>query len=237
MSSGTSIQEEDSRSGKPEDEPSAPEPDINRIDNYQLPTPPPRCNNESGDYSDAMSVDSHHSALRRRRHQRGGRKKKKRSERVQSVSEFEIPRSGQTQEQTQSDPLEDTNASDSEDYDAEEWQKAKTCRPSTSGKKRSPRETPKADTDIKVFNLERAESSGDSRPLGISVERPKSKEKAKKGTTKNREDSEDEDEISDKKKPISIRLDLNLELEIVLRAKIKGDITITFLWVCDYKLA
>lgn len=34
---------------------------------------------------------------------------------------------------------------------------------------------------------------------------------------------------SKKAKPFSIRLDLNLELEILLRAKIKGEVTITFL--------
>jgi len=34
---------------------------------------------------------------------------------------------------------------------------------------------------------------------------------------------------STKAKPVAIRLDLNLELEILLRAKVKGDITITFL--------
>lgn len=45
------------------------------------------------------------------------------------------------------------------------------------------------------------------------------------------EESEEEEEGEKPKaqKPMSIRLDLNLELEIFLRAKIKGDVTITFL--------
>ena len=233
MSNGTFINGKENPSGKSEDQPSVPEHKTNGNDNNQLPTPPTRSENESDDYSDAVSADSKRLTSRRRRFKRGGRKKK--VEQVRSVSEFEIPGSGQRQEKdAQSEPLEDANTSGNEDYDAEEWERAKISRHSRSDQERSPRSAPKENTGIKVFNLERADSSRGARPLGISVERPKSKGKAKEDTGKkskdsDEEDSEAEDDKSDKKKPVSIRLDLNLELEIVLKAKIKGDITITFL--------
>lgn len=52
------------------------------------------------------------------------------------------------------------------------------------------------------------------------------------GDTVESEESEEEEQKQEepkKQKPFAIRLDLNLELEIFLRAKIKGDVTITFL--------
>jgi len=106
------------------------------------------------------------------------------------------------------------------------------------------------ETGFKAFNLKRAQSSGGRRPFGLSVDRGESKEerskkskkkkkKKKKKKSKRTEEDSDEDEDSDsssssdeepaERKPLSIRLDLNLELEIFLRAKVKGDITITFL--------
>jgi hypothetical protein len=211
---------------------SAPGPEINGND--QIPTPP-TSNNVPSNYSDVASVNSQHSTSQRRRNQRGGRKKK--SKRLQSVSKFEIPR-GQTQEHdAQAEPEWKDGNSDSDDYGAEELQKARSSRPASAKKKRSPSTTPKADSGIRAFNLKRAESSGGGRPIGVTVERPKLKSKVKKKKKKtersseesSEEDKSEEEEETEKKKSLSIRFDLNLELEIFLKAKIKGDVTVTFL--------
>lgn len=113
----------------------------------------------------------------------------------------------------------------------------------------------KSPTGIKSFNVKRAKSSG-GRPFGVSVgtkskkpekaaaakkkkkkPKKKSKKKAKKedddeeeeSESSSEEDSDEEEEDPDAQKPVSIRLDLNLMVEIFLKAKIKGDVTITFL--------
>ncbi|KAG9243274.1 hypothetical protein BJ878DRAFT_125854 [Calycina marina] len=71
--------------------------------------------------------------------------------------------------------------------------------------------------------------------------RKSSKKKQSKKRSQREEESSDESSPSDssdssgdekeepKRKPVQIRLDLNLELEVLFKAKIKGDITITFL--------
>lgn len=98
------------------------------------------------------------------------------------------------------------------------------------------------ETGIKAFNLKRAEGSG-GRPIGVraqptSKKSTKSSKKPKQSKKKSRKasvESESEEEGSvdsfeeQKQKPMSIRLDLNLMVEIFLKAKIKGDVTITFL--------
>jgi hypothetical protein len=95
-----------------------------------------------------------------------------------------------------------------------------------------------------------------ARPFGITLEKLKSTQSATEGATKKRRaradqvekkshgeerenwesESEEDEEEPQQQKPekeerecVSIRLDLNLELEIFLKAKIKGDVTITFL--------
>ncbi|KUJ07576.1 uncharacterized protein LY89DRAFT_358474 [Mollisia scopiformis] len=98
------------------------------------------------------------------------------------------------------------------------------------------------ETGIKAFNLKRAEASG-GRPIGVratpntsgkkSTDSKKSKKTKKSRKAKVESDSEEEgsdDSFEEQKqKPMSIRLDLNLMVEIFLKAKIKGDVTITFL--------
>lgn len=110
----------------------------------------------------------------------------------------------------------------------------------------------RAGTGISSFGVKRAKEGP---PIGIHVDRGdepvastqrKGKGKAPAPKTKGGKcrkcDAEVEDEESGEeepegiqeeaappRKPVQIRLDLNLELEILLRAKIKGDITITFL--------
>ncbi|PMD14483.1 hypothetical protein NA56DRAFT_650808 [Hyaloscypha hepaticicola] len=98
------------------------------------------------------------------------------------------------------------------------------------------------ETGIRAFNLKRAaESAG--RPVSVRAEKKKSKKKEKEKAKKKKkkrepevdetdESSSDEDEEEEtEKKPagMAIRLDLNLIVEIFLKAKIQGDVTITFL--------
>jgi hypothetical protein len=185
------------------------------------------------DYSDVPSSDHQDSSKQRRKHQRGGRKKK--SEDLQSVSESHLP------------------AEDNEEsYEEEERETPQPAKPKLKHRDSKP----PFDTGIRAFNLKRAESSG-GRPFGISVGDKKSKSKSKtksksKASSRRRkqkerereeekehwesdsneegtESEEEEEEKPQQQKPFSIRLDLNLELEIFLRAKIKGDVTITFL--------
>ncbi|KAH8586765.1 hypothetical protein B0O99DRAFT_695175 [Bisporella sp. PMI_857] len=99
-----------------------------------------------------------------------------------------------------------------------------------------------------LFNLKRGNKPGP--PIGVYVDRPdepkskkskkkkKSKRKSKKSKSAQGEESSsssssgssDEEEEEEKpRKPVQIRLDLNLDLEILFKAKIKGDVTITFL--------
>jgi hypothetical protein len=183
------------------------------------------------DYSDVPSSDHQDSSKQRRKHQRGGRKKK--SEELQSVSESHLP------------------AEDNEESYDEERETPQPAKPKLKHRDSKP----PFDTGIRAFNLKRAESSG-GRPFGISVgdkkskNKPKTKSKSKTSsrrrkqkepereeekehweseTNEESESEEEEEEKPQQQKPFSIRLDLNLELEIFLRAKIKGDVTITFL--------
>jgi len=229
-SNSSSNQMEEKRPPNADNERSAPGREISRNN----PIPTPRSNNGPSDYSDVASEDSQRSISQRRRNKRGGRKKKEKAER-----QFKISR-GQRQEQAaQAEPKWTDGNTDSENYYPEELQKASSPQPSSSKKKRSTSTTPKADTSIRAFDLKRGESSGGGRPVGVTVERPNSKSKANKKENEQRsenscdENSEEgeslEEEKTEKTKSISIRFDLNLELEIFLRAKIKGDITMTFL--------
>ena len=212
--------------------------------NNQPPTPP-RSTNTLCDYSDVESVDSQRSP-RRRRH-RGGRKKRERKLQsvLQSTSEFEIPKTTRQEPETQTDADSVGSIHPPEEYDEEELQKARLSRASGSTRERSSTKDSQKDTRIKAFSVTRPESSS-RRPVGITIERPKQVEEARHegdgpSTTKGEEKPggrKEEEEHKEKtetetetetRKPVSIRLDLNLEVEILLRAKIKGDITITFL--------
>lgn len=211
------------------------------------PTPPTSINADC-DYSDVASVDSQNSRSPRRRYRRGGRRGRK-GGKLQSVSEFELPKDAPSEQQV---GVTDTESKEEaplhEDYDAEELRRARSSRPSNSNTKRSPKTAKKSDTGIRAFNMTRAESSGGKRPVGITIERPKStgkpkgkgkdkakkKEKKKMDTTPVDEDEREDDENdgeteTETRNPVSIRFDLNLEVEIFLRAKIKGEVTVTFL--------
>jgi len=182
------------------------------------------------DYSDVASVHSEDEASDRRKYPRGGRKKATTKSRIPPVPESQIARDPEHREElkageteTQQGPCPECAA-----------RKQKT----EAEKKPTPFET-----GIRAFNLKKAASSG-GRPVGVrttSSESKKSKKKsAKKKTTKKKKpepevkESESEEESSseeeeEERKPMSIKLDLNLVIEIFLKAKIQGDVTITFL--------
>lgn len=80
------------------------------------------------------------------------------------------------------------------------------------------------DTGIRAFNIRRLRGEGP--PVGISIDRGEGAEGAKKNADGK---GDGEKEKADKPKPVSIRLDINLEIEVFLKAKIQGDVTITFL--------
>ncbi|KFZ14751.1 hypothetical protein V502_05920 [Pseudogymnoascus sp. VKM F-4520 (FW-2644)] len=82
------------------------------------------------------------------------------------------------------------------------------------------------DTGIRAFNIRRLQG-GEGPPIGISIDRGEDADGAKKKSAD--EKREGEGEKAEKPKPISIRLDINLEVEVFLKAKIQGDVTITFL--------
>jgi len=244
--SGNAPEDARSPSAETETEQAAAQPP-NRS-NHQLPTPP-RSSNASYDHSDAASMDSQNTTASRQRYKRGGRKKKKKKGgKLQSVSEFELPKGAQRQEQETSPGVEsrDDNApypeddDEARDYDAEELRKARSSRPAAPSKERAPgKATKEGGTGIRAFNIARAEGSGGGQPVGITIERPKSKDKTKGKGKENKKASggkgggegegQDGETETETRKPVSIRLDLNLEIEIFLRAKIQGDVTITFL--------
>jgi hypothetical protein len=197
------------------------------------------------DYSD---VASQQSQSERRKHRRGGRKKKGKP---QATGESRIPwseRNGRLQPGSEGHvaPQKEQNGHEQDDYGVpvEVAEEGSSRNGKPKGKQASTNENGNSEafeTGIRAFNLKRAESSG-GRPFGISVDRPKSKSKPKKqkkqkkkkskkqsDSSEDEESEEESEDDSEKRKPLSIRLDLNLELEIFLRAKVKGDITITFL--------
>ena len=183
----------------------------------------------------ANSVNNNEEMPKERKHQRGGRKNK-RSTRQDLESQK---------------PWSQRNGRLRSPYpEGEGEEESQIAQDAEEPKSDKPEKLPTPfETGIKAFNLRRAEQSG-GRPVGVSIDRgdktngettkkskKKSKKKAKKGK-KRKESSSDDDSSSsseseedekEKRKPLAIRLDLNLELEIFLRAKIKGEITITFL--------
>lgn len=185
---------------------------------------------------DAKHTEDESVEAEKRKHQRGGRKGKSKSVQTSESHKPWSERNGR---------LEHFSEPEEPEEELEE-QDARLNGDEPTSKNAIPEEF---DTGIKAFNLKRAQSSGGRRPFGLSVDGGKKKEttskkekkkekkvRKKDKKKKKREQESDEDEDSDSssdeeppRKPLSIRLDLNLELEIFLRAKVKGDITITFL--------
>jgi hypothetical protein len=204
-----------------------------------MATPSP---NIAEDYSDLGSTKSEEIASDRTKHQQGvlkqddlgstnsdepasDRKTYKRGGRKEDTSRWNSLSS-------RLPPLGPDDESDGE----EEQEKEPSCADEPTDE-RQPRPRAKPfKTGISSFNLKRAEGSG-GRPMGVTIDDPTTKVSAehefdqpKRKTTpdkgKQRERPQREPE---EKKPVQIRLDLNLMIEVFLRAKIQGDVTITFL--------
>jgi hypothetical protein len=211
--------------------------------NNQLPSLG-RLNGAPSSYSDAASIYSENPISSRRRHQRGGRRRKKKGDRQPPFSESECSKPSQYEE-TQPDIESTGSVPHPENGDEEELRKVRSSRPSEADREQSPRKKYGTDTGIRAFNIKKAKSSG-GRPVGITIERPKSpgkssgKGKGKKCKKSNgavegdleeegEEQYEEADTETETRNPVSIRLDLDLEVEVFLRARIQGAVTITFL--------
>jgi len=195
------------------------------------PTSPPLPDS----YSD---VDSAHSeedaATERRKYQRGGRKESTtnhiRASRMPPVPESEIA-------------TEPTHREEPEMEKEETQMNGIACPECAARKQTGEGKQPSAfETGIRAFNLKRAAASG-GRPVGLSTtsgskksKKKSAKKKKKKAKPEVRESETEEESSSDEEedeepasKPMSIKLDLNLVIEIFLKAKIQGEVTITFL--------
>jgi len=185
--------------------------------------------------------------VERQRHQRGGRKPKGKARSKKPWSE----RNGRLDGHAETQSQEESENEEPEEEEEEDEASDSEAEPESH--------VPKSfQTGFKAFNLKRADETAGGRPVGISSasndqaartkskskkkkmkEKEKEKSKTKKKKKKKKSKSEDndsesetsssEDDEPEPRKPVAIRLDLNLELEIFLRAKVKGDITITFL--------
>jgi hypothetical protein len=221
----------------------------------EIPTPPQSQHSPDNHLNEEEhSEDSSGS----RRRPRGGRKQsqlKKPAQHLQSVSEFELPTRSHPQhpEEEPGDfasddeleaPLSPLLAPPETEHHEDDYDEAalKNARSKGSRKKHAKPPTRTRSTGISALNIERPRGRGRKPPISVSVERPeekckkcsaRAKRKSKKKDTqpeeRESEEDESEEEEEEKRKPVQIRLDLNLELDILLRAKIKGDITITFL--------
>ncbi|TAQ83840.1 hypothetical protein B7494_g7836 [Chlorociboria aeruginascens] len=179
----------------------------------------------SDTYSDVASNNSDPGVTPRRKYQRGGRKSNKgpaegSSDTLGIDPETECTCTCRCRENRT--PIREFSS--------------RTARPT------SRKSVPRSRTGISGFNVKKGPSSN-GRPFGITLEKPQGNTKASKkhgaaahenshleaGGGEVEEEEEEKVDEPEARKPMSIRLDLNLELEIFLRAKIKGDITITFL--------
>lgn len=83
-------------------------------------------------------------------------------------------------------------------------------------------------SDVGSVNARESSPQGQRHKRGGRKKKKNSRHNRHSNTSTD-EDRGKEDKDSEKKQVRSIRLDLDLEIEIFLRAKIKGDVTITFL--------
>ncbi len=190
------------------------------------------------DYSDLAPEDVQDPSTAKRKHQRGGRKaaalktvKRKSTTRIPPLLPADInPDDSEPEESADKDE----NVGE-EQAEVGDTSKLKQPEPTPPSKKSNPFET-----GIRAFNLKKAQASG-GQPVKVRPQRRKSskknrkakKQKDKKHAALDESDVDSEESSSDeeegKQDEVSIRLDLNLVVEIFLKAKIKGDVTITFL--------
>ncbi|RDL42405.1 uncharacterized protein BP5553_02384 [Venustampulla echinocandica] len=234
------------------DQPSNPAHDVtSQSEQFLAPQPG---SNYPLDYSDVPSTaDSQDSSKQRRKHQRGGRKAKKQE--VQPVSELDIPpkKNGETPEEEEQPKVTNPKLKHrGSDSPLETGIRAFSLKRAESSGGRPfgvsiERQGSKSRSKAKARQKSKCTACG-RRPKHMPDLKNTRKDDWESDNTSEAEESEEEEEDqeehqeehqkddgeklpkkSKKKKPFAIRLDLNLELEIFLRAKIKGDVTITFL--------
>jgi hypothetical protein len=206
-------------------------------------TPSP---NIAEDYSDLGSTKSEEPASDRTKHQRGGRKQDDlgSTNSDEPASDRKKYQRGGRKEDTSrwnslSSRLPPLGPDDESDREEEQEKEPSRADEPTEEREPRPRATP-FKTGISSFNLKRAEGSG-GRPMGVTIDDPTTKvpaehefDQERRKTTpdkgKLRTEREERQHMEpEEKKPVQIRLDLNLMIEVFLRAKIQGDVTITFL--------
>ncbi|KAE9376654.1 hypothetical protein N431DRAFT_479838 [Stipitochalara longipes BDJ] len=198
------------------------------------PTDPPL----PDEYSDVESEDD--PATERTKYQRGGRKQSTtnhiRQSRMPPVPETDITTEpNHRDEEAQMDEAE-------RQLNGETHKTAMAC-PECAARKQTAEAKPPTpfETGIRAFNLKRASASG-GRPVGVRATASDDKKSKKKSSKKKKkkakvevkeseseEESSSEEEEEEKPKPMSIKLDLDLVIEIFLKAKIQGEVTITFM--------
>jgi len=188
------------------------------------------------DYSDVASTQSEEdAAAERQKYKRGGRKKNTTKSRMPPIPDPEIAPEPEHREELKTEQ--------------EEKQVNGTTCPECAARKQKAaplRQRPPFETGIRAFNLKKAAGG---RPVGVRTATAESKKTKKKSAKKKKKpepevkeseteeespsEEEDMDEEADEKqeesKPVRIKLDLDLMIEIFLKAKIKGEVTITFL--------
>jgi hypothetical protein len=212
--------------------------DISNARPADLPTPDPTL---PEDYSDAPSAAPQDSSKVKRKHQRGGRRQRQQQDQ-QAMSEAQLL---EEQERENFEALEGRRKPSLPELKHRSSNSRKATGIKTFNLKRA------ESSGGRAFGVSVDDSNNESRKLKKQV-KPKNKSKrkvkcdkcgrkSKKKAEEEKWESEDSSEESEEdegekkpekpkeKKPFAIRLDLNLELEIFLRAKIKGDVTITFL--------
>jgi len=191
------------------------------------------------DYSDVASEQSEDdAAAERQKYQRGGRKKN-----TTKVSKSRMP------------PIPDSQIAPEPEHREEQellQEETKvngttTCAECAARKQKpAPKvQRPPFETGIRAFNLKKAAGSG-GRPVGLRATTAESKKAKKKSAKKKKkpqpevkeseteeetttEEEQEEEEKQEESKPVKIKLDLDLMIEIFLKAKIQGEVTITFL--------
>jgi hypothetical protein len=214
--------------------------DISNARPTDLPTPEPTL---PDDYSDAPSVAPKDPSKIKRKHQRGGRKQRQQQDQdQQALSEAQLLE-GEERETFEAPEGRGKAALPELKHRSSTSRKATGI--NTFNLKRAESSGGRAfGVSVDDINNESKKMKKQVKPKNKSKRKVKcdkcgrkSKKKAKEEKWESEDSSEESEEEeeekkpekSNEKKPFAIRLDLNLELEIFLRAKIKGEVTITFL--------
>ncbi|KAN0111119.1 hypothetical protein V8E51_007506 [Hyaloscypha variabilis] len=197
------------------------------------PTDPPLAD----EYSDVESEDD--AATERTKYQRGGRKQST----TNHIRQSRMPPVPETDISTEASHREEAEMDQAEAQLNGETQKVVAPCPECAARKQTAEPKPPTpfETGIRAFNLKRAAASG-GRPVEVratasdnkkskkkSSKKKKKKAKAEAKESESEEESSSEEEEEEKPKPMSIKLDLDLVIEIFLKAKIQGEVTITFM--------